>query len=133
MQYPAGWTKEERDNFLFGNGVSNVVTFFPQGGVNNPGRHNQNNYHTYVAIAIDPHPDRTLSEYLQSTIQGYESLKDFSLVDASTSGHLSGQPAYTLVYYDNGLNVPSKSLEIGTFVGSKVYYFEYQADPGVNN
>jgi hypothetical protein len=39
-------------------------------------------------------------------------LKDFSLVYASIAGHLSGRLAYTLVYYDNGLNIPSKSLEI---------------------
>lgn len=73
-----------------------------------------------------------LNNYMQEAISSYQNTtSNFTLIDSSTSGFLSGQPAYSLTFTQvlngEGLQAPItlKCFEIGTLLNNTAYYITY--------
>jgi hypothetical protein len=124
IQYPANWKLEEGNKFIFGNGVTNVATFIPPGGVTGT-----RNYHTFVGISIESSNGTSLADYLNYTITQYARLPGFNKTLSDTNGVLAGSPAYILEYSYVLPGYPINVLEIGTIMGDKVYYISFAAEP----
>jgi hypothetical protein len=124
IRYPSNWRVEEGDNFLFRNTITNVATFIPPNGVTG-----SRDYHTYVAISIEPTNMTSLTKYSGFVNNQNARLPSFASTGSSTSAFLAGKPAYLTVYSDQEPGFPVKTLEMGTLLGHKVYLVSYTTNP----
>jgi hypothetical protein len=126
IQYPANWTKDERD-YSPNDTVTNIVAFF------SPDDNTSDIYPTSLAIYMDrlTNQNLTVEEYAASQIAYFnKTLTDFNLIESNTNITLKGRnnPAYGLIYTDreNGNNY--KTMEIATISGDRIYYIKYIAE-----
>jgi hypothetical protein len=131
IQYPANWTKDERD-FDPNDNVTDIVAF------SSPLTSRLDNFSETLAISMErlSNPNMTLDEYANSLITDYnKTLTDFKLIDLNTSITLGGDNnlAYGLIYTDREDDINYKTMEIGTIIGNKVYYIEYFAEEKNSN
>src|SRR5919107_1104392 len=125
IQYPANWTKVERD-FTPNDPVANIVAF------RSPAENTSDTYPENLAISVQRLTDQnmTLDEYAAALITRYnKTLTDFNLIESNTNITLGGgnNPAYGLIftYREDGTNY--KRMEIGTIVGDRIYFIRYNA------
>jgi hypothetical protein len=125
MQYPANWTKDEEDSDPNDN-ITNIVTFV------SPLENTADNYSENLGIGLEflVH-NTTLDEYASSLITDYNNtITDFNLIELNTNITLGGgnNPAYGLLYTDREDGTNYKTMEIGTIIGDRVFFIEYNAE-----
>jgi serine/threonine-protein kinase len=115
IQYPSDWEKQE--NGTKQDTQTDVVTF------NSPSDADFN-------IAIDDISDQkgtSLAQYANNSIEDLkQSSTNFKLIESSNSNHISGLPAYRIVYTSNDDNNVTKTLETGIIKGDKAYLLTYE-------
>jgi len=115
IQYPSDWEKQE--NGTKQDTQTDVVTF------NSPSDADFN-------IAIDDISDQkgtSLAQYANDSIEDLkQSSTNFKLIESSNSNHISGLPAYRIVYTSNDDNNVTKTLETGIIKGDKAYLLTYE-------
>jgi plastocyanin len=127
INYPSTWsmnetdlTPEDRVNLI----AEFVSPFDPYNDI----------YREYVQINRDDgiFYQADLNNYMQEAISSYQNTtSNFTLIDSSTSGLLSGQPAYSLTFTQvlngEGLSEPItlKCFETGTLFNNTAYYITY--------
>jgi hypothetical protein len=128
IQYPANWTKDERD-FTPNNTSTDIVAFY------SPVENTLDNYSESFVIYTKRLADQnmTLEENAASLITYYnETLTDFNLIESNTNITLGGgnntHPAYGLIFTDRKDNINYKRMEIGTIIGDKAYFIRYNAE-----
>lgn len=121
IQYPSNWLK---------NDTSHGQTFVE---FNSPEVDSKNFYNVDFRLAIDnttSNPD--LNSYLQSAISSYKSSSDFQnfeVIESGTNYNLAGQQAYKLIgIYTDPAGIKNTAIEIGTKVGSSIYYIQTLVD-----
>lgn len=124
IRYPLSWRVEEGDNFLFRSTITNVATFIPPNGVTG-----SREYHSYVAISIEPTNMTSLTKYFGYISNQNARLPSFINTGSSTSAFLVGKHAYIMTYDDQEPGFPVKTLEMGTLIGNKAYLVKYTSNP----
>jgi eukaryotic-like serine/threonine-protein kinase len=126
IQYPFNWTIKEGDVYS-DDGYTDIVSFFA------PVENDPESEVPSLYISIDSlssNRNENLSEYLTTTINDYyNDSEDFKVIESNANSILGGKPAYKLVstdVYDDG--TISKSMEIGTIIGDKLYLLSYEAE-----
>lgn len=127
MKYPSTWSVNETD-LTPDDRVDMIAEFV------SPFENFNDTYTEYVQINRDDgiFYEADLNEYLQEGINAYtDSTNNFTLIESSTSGTLSGQPAYTLTFTqtlgaENGQQpLTLKNFETGILVNNTAYYITY--------
>jgi len=127
MKYPSTWSVNETD--LTPEDRVDLIAEFVS-----PFENFNDTYTEYVQINRDDgiFYEADLNEYLQEGINSYtDSTNNFTLIESSTSGTLSGQPAYSLTFTqnlsdENGQQpIKLKSFETGILVNNTAYYITY--------
>lgn len=127
IQYPANWTKDERD-FNPNNALTDIVAFY------SPVENTSDNYSESLVISMErlSNKNMTLNEFANSSTTYYnETLTDFNLIESNTNITLAGgnnSSAYGLIYTDRVDGTNYKRMEIGTIIGDKVYFIRYNAE-----
>jgi hypothetical protein len=117
IKYPSNWIKNEtQDGQVFASFVSPEVDA-------------KNFYNVAFRLAIDnTHSNPDLNRYLQDTISGYKSSRDFQnfeIIESGTNYNLASQPAYKLVgIYTDPFGIKNTVIETGTKVGNSIYYIQ---------
>src|SRR5919112_349154 len=125
IQYPANWTKVERD-FTPNDPVADIVAF------RSPVENTSDTYPENLAISVRRLTDQnmTLDEYAAPLITRYnKTLTDFNLIESNTNITLGGgnNPAYGLIFTYREDDTNYKRMEIGTIVGDRIYFIRYNA------
>jgi PsbP len=122
IQYPSDWSTDKTkigDQF--------ISFYFPNSKV-------QEFSIVEVGLAAYKSSSSSLDHLLKSVINSYlhdkHTFPNFQIIDSNTSSTLAGKPAYklTATYFDPGTKIPTKVIETGTIVGSKVYYIQVLID-----
>jgi len=127
IQYPANWTKDERD-ITPNNPLTDIVAFY------SPVENTSDNYSESLEIYTERLADQnmTLDEFANSSITYYnKTLTDFNLIESNTNLTLAGgnnNPAYGLVSTDRVDGTNYKRMEIGTIIGDRIYFIRYNAE-----
>lgn len=118
MQYPSDWHKQEGQEKQ--GGLSEVVSFYSP---------SNSAFIKLIQINSTKVMNATLSQLLtEATIRDINIVKDFQLIEASTSGTLAGRFAYILVSTGEILNgVRYQTQEVGTLIGNTEYIIVYEA------
>jgi hypothetical protein len=126
IQYPANWTKDERDFNPNDDKVTNIVAFY------SPVENTSDTYPENLVIYMErlSNQSMTLKEYATSQISDYnKTLTDFNLIESNTNITLGGgnNPAYGLIYTYRANATNYKTMEIETIIGDRIYYIQYSA------
>jgi hypothetical protein len=127
IQYPANWTKNEKD-YDPNDNITNIVSF------SSPLTNRFDNYSETLLISIKglSNQSMTLKEYATSLITDYnKTLTDFKVIESNTNITLAGannNPAYGLIYTAREENTIYKTMEIGTIIGDRIYSIKYTAE-----
>jgi hypothetical protein len=127
IQYPANWTKNEKD-YDPNDNITNIVSF------SSPLTNRFDNYSETLLISIKglSNQSMTLKEYATSLITDYnKTLTDFKVIESNTNITLAGannSPAYGLIYTDREDGINYKTMEIGTISGDRIYFIDYIAE-----
>jgi PsbP-like protein len=118
MQYPSDWHKQEGQGKE--GGLSEVVSFYSP---------SKSAFIKLIQINSTEVMNATLSQLLtEATIRDIHIVKDFQLIEASTSGILAGRFAYILVSTGEILKgVRYQTQEVGTLIGNTEYIVVYEA------
>ena len=118
IQYPSHWQKQE--NGTKQDTQTDIVTFYAPAS----------NTNANLDLSIDDISDETgisLAQYANNSLTDLkQSLTNFKLIESSGNNHISGLPAYRIVYTSNNGNNVTKTLETGTINGNKVYILTYE-------
>jgi eukaryotic-like serine/threonine-protein kinase len=121
IQYPSDWQKQE--NGTKQDTQTDLVTFYASAS----------NTNANLDLSIDDISDEkgiSLAQYVNNSLTDLkQSLTNFKLIESSNNNnnHISGFPAYRIVYTSNNGNGATKTLETGTINGSKAYILTYEA------
>jgi hypothetical protein len=118
IQYPSDWHKQEDQ--AKESGLSEVVSFYAP---------SKSAFIKVIQINATEEMNATLSQLLtEATIRDIHIVKDFQLIEASTSGTLAGRFAYILVSTGEILKgVRYQTQEVGTLIGNTEYIIVYEA------
>lgn len=119
IQYPPDWQKQE--NGTKQDTQTDVVTFYAPAS----------NSNANLDLSIDDISDKkgiSLAQYANNSLTDLkQSLTNFKLIESSSNNnHISGLPAYRIVYTSNDGNNVTKTLETGIIKGDKVYILTYE-------
>jgi eukaryotic-like serine/threonine-protein kinase len=119
IQYPSDWQKQE--NGTKQDTQTDIVTFYAPAS----------NSNANLDLSTDDISDEkgiSLAQYANNSLTDLkQSLTNFKLIESSNNDHISGLPAYRIVYTSNDGNNVTKTLETGTIKGDKVYILTYEA------
>ena len=126
IQYPANWTKDERD-YSPNNTITDIVAFF------SPVENTSDTHPASLVIYMErlSNQNMTLKEYATSLITYFnKTLTDFNLIESNTNITLGGgnNPAYGLIYTNKVDGTNYKTMEIGTIIGDRIYFIRYNAE-----
>jgi hypothetical protein len=118
IQYPSDWHKQEDQ--VKKDGLSEVVSFYSP---------SKSAFIKVIHINSTEAMNATLSQLLtEATIRDIHIVKDFQIIEASTSGTLAGRFAYVLVSTGEILKgVRYQTQEVGTLIGTTQYIIVYEA------
>lgn len=118
IQYPSDWHKQEDQ--VKKDGLSEVVSFYSP---------SKSAFIKVIHINSTEAMNATLSQLLtEATIRDIHIVKDFQIIEASTSGTLAGRFAYILVSTGEILKgVRYQTQEVGTMIGTTEYIIVYEA------
>jgi hypothetical protein len=118
IQYPSDWYKQEDQ--VKQDGISEVVSFYSP---------SKSAFIKVIHVNSTKAMNATLSQLLtEATIRDIHIVKDFQIIEASTSGTLAGRFAYILVSTGEILRgVRYQTQEVGTLIGATEYIIVYEA------
>lgn len=119
IQYPSDWQKQE--NGTKQDTQTDIVTFYaPASNTNANLDFSINDISDEKGISLAQYANNSLTDLKQS-------LTNFKLIESNGNNHMSGLPAYRIVYTSNDAHNVTKTLETGAIKGNKVYVLAYEA------
>lgn len=109
ISYPSDWVPNEVRK-TYENGVTSIIGF------------------DYLSLTVEGlyRPGQSLEEFTADTINTYdESFDDFELIESNMNFYLGGMPATMILFSSDEDGDESRTLDISTKLGEKIYTVEY--------